>query len=88
MNKTFEFNTKDRLELREMFYREQSSMANNFIDRIEQIVSERITPEQDTIKPYHEHGNSVASDSLNESITVMLRKNAELEKELEYAKIR
>ena len=45
MNKTFEFNTKDRLELREMFYREQSSMANNFIDRIEQIISERITPE-------------------------------------------
>ena len=32
------------------------------IDRIEAIVSERITPEQDTIKPYHEHGNSVASD--------------------------
>ena len=129
------------------------------IDRIEAIVSERITPEQDTIKPYHEHGNSVASDRtesgqsaedvlkgllnrgmyefsysaneclqamhtyasqvcadkdakikfwvdgwnhlsrmydqsqseldrLNESLTVMLRKNAELEKELEYAKIR
>jgi len=129
------------------------------IDRIEAIVSERVTTEQDTIKPYHEHGNSVASDRtesgqsaedvlkgllnrgmyefsysaneclqamhtyasqvcadkdakikfwvdgwnhlsimydqsqseldrLNESLTVMLRKNAELEKELEYAKIR
>ena len=113
------------------------------IDRIEQIVSERLT-----IKPYHEHGNSVASDRtepgesgqsaedvesifyklcdiarrdgasieyltkpnaieamrlhasqvcadkeqeidrINESLTVMVNRNAELEKELEYAKIR
>ncbi len=162
--KTFEFTDEQRHELIEIFVH---GTIQELLSRIEQIVSERITPEQDTIKPYHEHGNSVASDRtesgqsaeekalsalsfvrtyqtnnqrdwlkiyedvvagivlhyasqvcadrdariteqaaelrfrhdrigelnfeidrLNESMTVMLRKNAELEKELEYAKIR
>ena len=168
MKKTFEFTELERSELYDWL------LDDADIKHIEQIVSERITPEQDTIKPYHEHGNSVASDrtesgqsaedvlsrhiskeglievfltfdvleamneyasihasqvcadkdveirtlerfrledaasaikdqlisyeqikslrselaKANESLTVMLRKNAELEKELEYAKIR
>ena len=146
--KTFEFTDEQRHELIEIFVH---GTIQELLSRIEQIVSERITPEQDTIKPYHEHGNSVASDRtesgqsadggiaimeilqpihrhpfdaesgremeiwythkdvwnamttyasqvcadkeqeidrINESLTVMVNRNAELEKELEYAKIR
>ena len=65
---TFTFSRKDR-ETIELWIDQYPGTQENclkyvkqLIDRIEQIVSERITPEQDTIKPYHEHGNSVASD--------------------------
>ncbi len=57
--KTFEFTDEQRHELIEIFVH---GTIQELLSRIEQIVSERITPEQDTIKPYHEHGNSVASD--------------------------
>ncbi len=59
MKKTFEFTDEQRHELIEIFVH---GTIQELLSRIEQIVSERITPEQDTIKPYHEHGNSVASD--------------------------
>ena len=56
MKKTFEFTELERSELYDWL------LDDADIKHIEQIVSERITHEQDTIKPYHEHGNSVASD--------------------------
>lgn len=56
MKNTFEFTELERSELYDWL------LDDADIKHIEQIVSERITPEQDTIKPYHEHGNSVASD--------------------------
>ena len=56
MKKTFKFTELERSELYDWL------LDDADIKHIEQIVSERITPEQDTIKPYHEHGNSVASD--------------------------
>ena len=62
MKKTFKFTEKERFLIFHLIENEQDEGTFTLIDRIEQIVSERITPEQDTIKPYHEHGNSVASD--------------------------
>ena len=62
MNKTFKFTEKERFLIFHLIENEQDEGTFTLIDRIEQIISERITPEQDTIKPYHEHGNSVASD--------------------------
>ena len=64
MKKTFEFTEKERDRCYDnlVSYNTNQIKSKELIDRIEQIVSERITPEQDTIKPYHEHGNSVASD--------------------------
>ena len=62
MKKTFKFTKEQRGELFDSMSPLTKHRMGLVLDRIEQIVSERITPEQDTIKPYHEHGNSVASD--------------------------
>ena len=62
MKKTFKFTEKERFLIFHLIENEQDEGTFTLIDRIEQIVAERVTTEPDTIKPYHEHGKSVASD--------------------------
>ena len=63
MKKTFEFTEQEAELLRKEQYKYLiNDNMDHFLFLVQQIVSERITKEPETIKPYHEHGNSVASD--------------------------